>query len=141
VRNAGDVGRTRLSDSRAAAPVVFTHAVVAETKISRIISPSVRTDHPCQRMRFSVFSAPAPEYVHALEGASVSLRLARLPPLQAGCGACVDLAARLRLRQAFSRMLWSQHSKSWTINSDAMSYSAQHSVLTPMQHTMAVQVC
>ncbi len=42
--------------------------------------------------------------------ASVSLRLARLPPLQAGCGARVACAPRLRLRQAFSRMLWSQNS-------------------------------
>ncbi len=44
--------------------------------------------------------------------ASVSLRLARLPPLQAGCGAHVACAPRLRLCQAFSRMLWSQNSKS-----------------------------
>ena len=40
--------------------------------------------------------------------ASVSLRLARLPPLQAVCGARVAYAPRLRLYQAFSRMLWSQ---------------------------------
>ena len=38
--------------------------------------------------------------------ASVSLGLARLPLLQAGCD-----APRLRLRQAFSRMLCSQNSK------------------------------
>jgi hypothetical protein len=40
--------------------------------------------------------------------ARVSLRLARLPPLQAGCGAHVAYAPRLRLRQAFERMhiLW-----------------------------------
>ncbi len=42
--------------------------------------------------------AAAPENVHALEG-------------QAGCGARVAYAPRLRLRQAFSRMLWSQNSK------------------------------
>ncbi len=52
----------------------------------------------------------------ALEGlacrtVSVSLRLARLPPLQAGCGAHVAYAPRLRLRQAFSCMLWSQNIK------------------------------
>jgi hypothetical protein len=44
--------------------------------------------------------------------ARVSLRLARLQPLQAECGARVAYAPRLRLRQAFSRMLWSQNSKS-----------------------------
>ncbi len=38
------------------------------------------------------------------EAASVSLRLARLPPLQAGYGARVAYAPRLRLRQAFERM-------------------------------------
>ena len=43
--------------------------------------------------------------------ASVSLRLARLPPLQAGSGARVAYAPRFRLRQAFSRMLLSQNSK------------------------------
>ncbi len=42
--------------------------------------------------------------------ASVWLRLARLPPL-AWCGARVTYAPRLRLRKAFSRMLWSQSSK------------------------------
>ena len=42
--------------------------------------------------------------------ASVSLRLARLPSLQAGCGAHIAYAPRLR--QAFSRTLWSQNSKS-----------------------------
>jgi hypothetical protein len=56
------------------------------------------------------------ENVRALEGlavaARVSLRLARLPPLQARCGARVAYAPRLRLRQAFSRMIWSQNSKS-----------------------------
>ena len=36
---------------------------------------------------------------------SVLLRLARLPPLQAGCGTHVAFAPRLRLRQTFSRML------------------------------------
>jgi hypothetical protein len=40
--------------------------------------------------------------------ARVSLLLARLPPLQAGCGARFAYAPRLRLRQAFSRMLVSQ---------------------------------
>ena len=35
---------------------------------------------------------------------SMSLRLAHLPPLQAGYGARVAYAPRLRLRQAFSRM-------------------------------------
>jgi hypothetical protein len=44
--------------------------------------------------------------------ARVSLQLARMPPLQTGCGACDAYAPRLRLRQAFSRMLWSQNSKS-----------------------------
>ncbi len=44
--------------------------------------------------------------------ACVSLRIARLPPLQAGCGVRVAYAPRLRLRQAFSRMLWSQNSRS-----------------------------
>ena len=44
--------------------------------------------------------------------ASVSLRLARLPPLQAGCGARVAYPPRLRLRHAFSCMLSSQSSKS-----------------------------
>jgi hypothetical protein len=44
--------------------------------------------------------------------ASVLLRLARLPPLQAGCGARVAYAPHLQLRQAFSHMLWSQNSKS-----------------------------
>ncbi len=39
--------------------------------------------------------------------ARVLLRLDRLPPLQAGYGARVAYAPRLRLRQAFSRMLWS----------------------------------
>jgi hypothetical protein len=48
----------------------------------------------------------------AWRAARVSLRLARLPPLQAGCGAHVANAPRLRLRQAFSRMFWSQNSKS-----------------------------
>jgi hypothetical protein len=55
------------------------------------------------------------ENVHVLEGlvcSSVSLRLAHLPPLQAGCGAHVAYAPRLRLRQAFSCSLWSQNSKS-----------------------------
>ena len=47
--------------------------------------------------------------------ARVSLRLARLPPLQAGCGAHVAYAPRLRLRQAFSCMLWSQSSEKLTI--------------------------
>jgi hypothetical protein len=51
--------------------------------------------------------------------ASVSLRLARLPPLQ---------ASRLRLRQAFSRMLWSQNSRKLTIYSDAMPYSGMHTL-------------
>ncbi len=44
--------------------------------------------------------------------ACVSLRLARLLPLQAVLSAYVAYAPRLRLRQAFSRMLWSQNSKS-----------------------------
>ncbi len=38
--------------------------------------------------------------------ARVSLRLARCLALQAGCGARVAYAPRLRLCQAFSRMLW-----------------------------------
>jgi hypothetical protein len=54
--------------------------------------------------------------VHVLSkawlAARVSLRLARLPSLQAGRGARVAYAPRLRLRQAFLRMLRSQNSKS-----------------------------
>jgi hypothetical protein len=67
--------------------------------------------------------------------ARVSLRLARLPPLHAGCGARVAYAPRLRLRQAFSRMLWSQNSfKPLTLNSDAMSYRTLMAVHV-LQHT------
>ncbi len=57
-----------------------------------------------------------PENVHALEGLACRKRVAP---------ASLPAVRRLRLRQAFSRMLWSQNSfKTLTLNSDAMSYSA-----------------
>jgi hypothetical protein len=45
----------------------------------------------------------AKEHVHALKGLACRKRVA-----QAGCGAHVACATRLRLRQAFSRTLVSQ---------------------------------
>jgi hypothetical protein len=81
-------GSCRLCSTLAAAPVFF-HKTFCYHEVPKFWT--------CTMM-----------YIHALEGlacARVSLRLARLPRLQAGCGARVASAQRLRLRQAFSRML------------------------------------
>ena len=89
-----------------------------------ILKQNQRSNSQCFRYgaccRCDIRSRLCSENVHALEGlaglaASVSLQLACLPPLppqlQAGGGAHVAYAPRLRLRQAFSRMLWLQNSK------------------------------
>jgi hypothetical protein len=58
------------------------------------------------------FHPMAKEHVHALKGLACRKRMAAASSpaahLQTGCGAHVACATRLRLRQAFSRMLRSQ---------------------------------
>ena len=71
--------------------------------------------------------------MHALEGLACRKRVAPASSPASHCkqfsapSAHVACAPRLRLRQAFSRMLWSQNSvKTLTLNSDAMSYSVAY---------------
>jgi hypothetical protein len=92
--------------ARAAVQVLFAHAFIRRHMENTYRIGGARTvrfppqciKHTCGCQRMCMRSK-------AWLAASVSLRLARLPSLQAGCGARVAYAPHLRLRQAFSRML------------------------------------
>ena len=89
---------------------VITYDSMFETEFFYIL-PSRNALHPCV---INTSCVAMSENVHALEGLAYRKRVAPascLPPLQAGCGARVAYAPRLRLYQAFSHLLWSQNSK------------------------------